>query len=155
MDMQNQSSRTWDTEPLCEWLICHKFDLLMRLLLKPFAKLKIWVKTVTARRARHEANSSHPPSAEMKNGGAEPLFRHLSSWHSALLIKHMNKFTFSYPLLPPFCSFLLIAQMGLHSPLSVCIECLGQHIQTGLPAPLLEVSLWNHIQYQLSMNYLD
>jgi hypothetical protein len=31
----------------------------------------------------HEADSSPPSSAEVRNGGAIPPFHHMSSWHNA------------------------------------------------------------------------
>jgi hypothetical protein len=40
-----------------------------------------------------EVGHSPPSSAEVKKGGAKPPFPHMSSWHSASLIKHRDKFT--------------------------------------------------------------
>jgi hypothetical protein len=42
----------------------------------------------------HEADHSPPSSAEVKNDGAIPPFRHASSLRSAYLIKHIENFTF-------------------------------------------------------------
>jgi hypothetical protein len=38
-----------------------------------------------------EADHSPPSSAEVKEGGAIPPLLHMSSWHTALLIKHRQK----------------------------------------------------------------
>jgi hypothetical protein len=45
--------------------------------------------------AGREAGKSPPFSAEVKNGGAISPLPHLSSWHSACLIKHRNNFAFT------------------------------------------------------------
>jgi hypothetical protein len=42
----------------------------------------------------HEADHSPPTSAKVKNGGAILPFPHMSSWHSAQLIKNRDNFTF-------------------------------------------------------------
>jgi hypothetical protein len=44
----------------------------------------------------HEADNSLPSSAEVKNVGAMPLLPHMSSGHSASVIKSRDNFTF-YP----------------------------------------------------------
>jgi hypothetical protein len=41
-----------------------------------------------------EANRSPPSNAEFKNGGAIPSLTHTSSWRSAELVMHGDKFTF-------------------------------------------------------------
>jgi hypothetical protein len=46
------------------------------------------------KRSGREAGHSSPSSA--KNGGAIPPLPHTSSWHTALLIKHRDNFTFFY-----------------------------------------------------------
>jgi hypothetical protein len=38
------------------------------------------------------ADHSPPSSAEVKKGGTIPPFPHMSSWHSAELIKHRDEF---------------------------------------------------------------
>jgi hypothetical protein len=48
------------------------------------------------KRPVHEANHSLPSSSAVKNGGAIPLLPHMSSWHSALLIRE----NCTYVLLP-------------------------------------------------------
>jgi hypothetical protein len=40
----------------------------------------------------HEADHSPPSNAKVKNDGAIPPFPHMSSWHSAQLIKHRGLF---------------------------------------------------------------
>jgi hypothetical protein len=42
------------------------------------------------KRPECEADYSSPSSAEVKNSGAVPPLLHMSSWHSALLIKYRN-----------------------------------------------------------------
>jgi hypothetical protein len=48
------------------------------------------------RRSGHIADPSPPSSAEVKESGAIPPLPHMSSWHSAYLIKHRDNFTFLY-----------------------------------------------------------
>jgi hypothetical protein len=43
-------------------------------------------------------DQSTPSSTEVKDGGAISPLPHKSSWHSAWLIKHRDKFTFTSPL---------------------------------------------------------
>jgi hypothetical protein len=43
--------------------------------------------------AGHEADHSAPSSAEVKNGGAIPPLRRMSSWHNASFIKRKDNFT--------------------------------------------------------------
>jgi hypothetical protein len=51
------------------------------------------------KRQGREADHLPPSSAEVKNGGAIPPLLHMSSWHSAQLIKHTDNFTsFTYSL---------------------------------------------------------
>jgi hypothetical protein len=40
----------------------------------------------------HEADHSPPSSAEIRNGRTIPPVPHVSSWHSASLIKHRDNF---------------------------------------------------------------
>jgi hypothetical protein len=44
-----------------------------------------------------KANNSPLSGTEVKNGGAVPPRPHMSLWHSAQLIKHMDNFTFTLP----------------------------------------------------------
>jgi hypothetical protein len=43
-----------------------------------------------------EADHSPPSSVEIKNGEALPPLPHMSSWHSAQLIKGQDKFTHTF-----------------------------------------------------------
>jgi hypothetical protein len=43
-----------------------------------------------------EGDHLHPSSVEIKKGGALPPLPHMSSWYSALLIKHTDSFTFYF-----------------------------------------------------------
>jgi hypothetical protein len=48
------------------------------------------------KRLGHEGDHSPPSSVEINRGGALPPLPHIFSWHSALLIKHSNSFTFYF-----------------------------------------------------------
>jgi hypothetical protein len=48
------------------------------------------------KRQRREADHLPPSRAEVKKGGPIPPHSHMSSWHSASLIKHRDNFTFFY-----------------------------------------------------------
>jgi hypothetical protein len=52
--------------------------------------------SLEVKRSGREAAHSHPSSDEAKNGGAIPPLLNTSSWHSAYLIKHRDKFTFTF-----------------------------------------------------------
>jgi hypothetical protein len=62
-----------------------------------------WVPGALSRgvkRPRRKAYNSLPSSAEVKNGGTISPLPHMSSWHGAYLIKHMDNFFFSLALQP-------------------------------------------------------
>jgi hypothetical protein len=58
-----------------------------------------WVQVVLAlelKRMGSEVDKSSSSSAEINNGGAIPLLLHTSSWRAASLIKHSDKFIFTF-----------------------------------------------------------
>jgi hypothetical protein len=70
---------------------------------------------------------SPPSTAELKNGGTSPPLPHMSTWHSALLIKHRDNFTVFF-----FCKWyspwwtlasFTVAHHRSHSWLSSAFQC--------------------------------
>jgi hypothetical protein len=66
----------------------------------------------------HDAGHSPPSSVEVKKGGAIPPLPHMSSWHSALLIKHRDNF---YLLI----IWIVIFFKQCSDTLRLCEICLG------------------------------
>jgi hypothetical protein len=81
-----------------------------------------WVK-----RQGREFDHSPPSSAEVKNGGNIPPLSHMSSWHSAELIKHRDNFTFTLPVPIRMAVFQVVCFQRLFHENSTLFSTLSQH----------------------------